>query len=95
MGLSSVQTQKAVAKLLLCQVPGTSDWRVRVEAENPPRLEWHARPLYAGAPIGMQRTQSSEPSTARCVYHLSCGPARFTRGNEGDDVSHIGGLTDT
>jgi hypothetical protein len=39
MGLTSmVQTQEAVAKLSLCQVPRSSDWHVCIEVDNPPRM---------------------------------------------------------
>ena len=38
MALTSVQTQEAVAKLSLCQVPKTDGWHVCIEAENPPRV---------------------------------------------------------
>jgi hypothetical protein len=38
MALTSAQTQEAVAKLSLCQVPRTNGWHVCIEAENPPRV---------------------------------------------------------
>ena len=39
MALSSTQTQEAVMKLSLCQVPRTIDgWHVCIEADNPPRV---------------------------------------------------------
>ena len=38
MALTSVQTQEAVAKLSLCQVPRTDGWHVCIEAEDPPRV---------------------------------------------------------
>ena len=38
MALTSAQTQEAVAKLSLCQVPRTDGWHVCIEAENPPRV---------------------------------------------------------
>ena len=38
MALTSAQTQEAVAKLSLCQVPRIDGWHVCVEAENPPRV---------------------------------------------------------
>ena len=38
MALTSVQTQEAVAKLSLCQVPRADGWHVCIEAENPPRV---------------------------------------------------------
>jgi hypothetical protein len=54
-----------------------------------------SRIVWCQPPIGMLRTQTSEPSTARCVYHLSRSPARLIRRDEGHDIGHIGGLTDT
>ena len=38
MALTSAQTQEAVAKLSLCQVPRTDGWHVCIEADNPPRV---------------------------------------------------------
>jgi hypothetical protein len=38
MALTSAQTQEAVGKLSLCQVPRTDGWHVCIEAENPPRV---------------------------------------------------------
>ena len=38
MALTSAQTQEAVAKLSLCQVPRTDGWHVCIESENPPRV---------------------------------------------------------
>jgi len=37
MALTSVQTQEAVAKLSLCQVPRTNGWHVCIDVDNPPR----------------------------------------------------------
>jgi hypothetical protein len=38
MALSSAQTQEAVDKLSLCQVPRTDGWHVCIEADSPPRV---------------------------------------------------------
>jgi hypothetical protein len=38
MALTSAQTQEAVAKLSLCQVPRINGWHVCIEADNPPRV---------------------------------------------------------
>jgi hypothetical protein len=38
MALTSAQTQEAIAKLSLCQVPRINGWHVCIEAENPPRV---------------------------------------------------------
>jgi hypothetical protein len=38
MALTSAQTQEAVGKLSLCQVPRTNGWHVCIEADTPPRV---------------------------------------------------------